>query len=82
VNPKGWVFALAVVSAFAPDGGSTVPRVALLVTVIGIVVTATACVWAIGGAAMSRALDTERARRAVGLGLAILMIASVAFLWI
>jgi threonine/homoserine/homoserine lactone efflux protein len=82
VNPKGWVFALAVVSAFAPGGGWTVPSVALLVTVIGVVVTATACMWAIGGAALSRALDTERTRRAVGLSLAVLMLASIAFLWI
>jgi threonine/homoserine/homoserine lactone efflux protein len=82
VNPKGWVFALAVVSVFAPGGGWTVPSVAVLVAVIAAVVTATACVWAGGGAALSRALDTERTRRTIGIALAILMIASIAFLWI
>jgi threonine/homoserine/homoserine lactone efflux protein len=82
VNPKGWVFSLAVVSAFAPVGGWTIPSVALLVAVIAIVVAITACVWAGGGAALSRALDTERTGRTVGMALAILMIASIAFLWI
>jgi len=82
VNPKGWVFALAVVGAFAPTTGWTVSSVALLLALIAVVVTATACVWVVGGAALSRALDTERTRRAVGIGLAVLMIASIAFLWI
>ena len=82
MNPKGWVFALAVVSAFATEGGWTVPRVALLDAVIAVVVAMTAIVWAGGGAALSRALDAERTRRVVGLGLAVLMISSIAFLWI
>ncbi len=82
VNPKGWVFAIAVVSAFAPEGGWTSGRVVAVLATIAIVVVATACVWAVGGAALRRALDVERTRRAVGIGLAILMLASIAFLWV
>ena len=82
VNPKGWVFAIAVVGAFAPDGGWTPPSVGALLCVVAVVVAATACVWAVGGAALSRVFDTERTRRVVGIGLAILMIASIVFLWI
>jgi threonine/homoserine/homoserine lactone efflux protein len=79
VNPKGWVFAFALVSGFVPAGVSgTVSGIAT----VAIVVVATASLWALGGSALSRALDTDRARRVAGLALGALLLASVALLWV
>jgi len=81
VNPKAWVFALALVSAFAPTSGSAVDA-GIAVLAVSIVVGATAALWAVGGTTLSHALEDDRARRAAGLALGALLMASVAFLWV
>ncbi len=78
VNPKGWVFAVALVSGFAPANGA---GIVLGIAVVAVVVAATAALWALGGTTLSRALEGERARRGVGIALGVLLLASVAFLW-
>ncbi len=79
VNPKAWVFAFALVSGFVPASGA---GIGLGITVIAIVVAATAALWALGGTTLSRALDGDRARRVAGVALGMLLLASVAFLWV
>jgi threonine/homoserine/homoserine lactone efflux protein len=81
VNPKGWIFALALVSAFAPASGSGI-LVGITVLTVSMVVAATAALWALGGTTLSRALEGDRARRAAGVALGALLLASVAFLWV
>jgi hypothetical protein len=46
------------------------------------VILGTAAVWATGGAALTRVVDDGRAQRAVSVALAVVLAASVAFIWI
>jgi threonine/homoserine/homoserine lactone efflux protein len=82
VNPKAWVFSLAAVGTFLPADLPRVAGIALLTGTLAAIVIASSSIWAAGGAALGRLLDDERSRRWVGVGLAVLLVASVAFLWI
>jgi threonine/homoserine/homoserine lactone efflux protein len=82
VNPKGWIFAVAVVSAFLPTGPPPLVGGLAIAAVVAAVVTATAVIWASGGAALNHLLRDDRSRRAVTVALAVLMVASVALLWV
>jgi hypothetical protein len=46
-----------------------------------IVILGTAAVWAAGGAALNRVVANGRAQRAVSIALALILAASVAFIW-
>jgi hypothetical protein len=54
----------------------------LLTGTLTVVVVASSSIWAAGGAALGRVVDDERMRRVVSVGLAALLVASVALLWI
>lgn len=82
VNPKGWIFVIALVGAFLPPDLSPAIASALVASIVAVVVLASAAIWALGGAALSSILGDERSRRVVTVVLAVLMVASVAFLWI
>jgi threonine/homoserine/homoserine lactone efflux protein len=81
VNPKGWVFAFAVVSGFAPASGAGIVARITAFTVVPIIIAATAALWALGGTTVSGALEGERARRVAGVALGVLLLATVVFLW-
>jgi hypothetical protein len=53
-----------------------------LTGVVMAVVVASSSVWAIGGAALGRIVDDDRSRRVVGIVLAVLLVASVALIWL
>ena len=82
VNPKGWVFAVAVVAAFLPEGPPPVVGGLLVAAILAGVVASTATAWAVGGAALTGVAAGERSRRTLSAVLAILMVASVVLLWI
>jgi threonine/homoserine/homoserine lactone efflux protein len=82
VNPKGWVFAVALASAFLPPGLPAAVGGLVVAAILAVVVIATASVWALGGAGLSRLLGEGRSHRGVSVVLAVLMVASVAFLWL
>jgi threonine/homoserine/homoserine lactone efflux protein len=82
VNPKAWVFSLAAVGTFLPADLPRVAGIALLTGTLAAIVIASSSIWAAGGAALGRLLEDERSRRWVGVGLAVLLVASVVFLWI
>jgi len=81
VNPKAWLFALAAVGTYLPPGLAPVAGGLAVAATSAVVILATAAVWAAGGAALSR-LDGGWAQRAVSVVLALLLAASVAFIWI
>jgi threonine/homoserine/homoserine lactone efflux protein len=83
VNPKAWIFALALVAAFASGSGpgSDAPATAITVGVVCLVVLVTAAAWSLGGDALRRWLEGERARRAAGFALGALLMVSVVLLW-
>jgi threonine/homoserine/homoserine lactone efflux protein len=82
VNPKAWVFAVAAVGTFLPPELHRLASVVLLTGTLMVVVLGSSSIWAAGGAALGRVVDDERTRRAVSIALAILLVASVALIWI
>ena len=82
VNPKGWIFAIAIVGAFLPPSLEPAIGGLEIASLVGAVVVATAVVWALGGAALNRLLRDDRSRRGVTAALAALMVGSVVLLWI
>lgn len=81
VNPKAWLFAVAAVSAFRPEELPVAVGSAVVVVTMMIVVVVTAALWAAGGTALHRLAADRRSSRALGVTLAILLVASIAFLW-
>ncbi len=54
----------------------------MLTATLMVVVVGSSSIWAVGGAALGRVVDDERTRRVISIGLASLLVASVALLWI
>lgn len=82
LNPKAWILAVAAVVTFLPPELHRVAGMAALATTVMPVVIGSSSIWAVGGAALGRIVEDERARRAVGIGLAVLLAASVVLIWI
>jgi threonine/homoserine/homoserine lactone efflux protein len=82
LNPKAWVFAIAVVGTFLPGDVHRPAGIALLSVVVLAVVAVSFTIWAAGGAALARFVADERRRRTVSLLLAGMIVASVVLLWI
>jgi threonine/homoserine/homoserine lactone efflux protein len=82
VNPKGWVFAVAAVGTFLPPGVPLPVATGTLTGVLMAVVVVSSAIWAAGGAALGRIVDGERSRRVVSVTLAVLLVASVASIWL
>jgi threonine/homoserine/homoserine lactone efflux protein len=80
-NPKAWLF-LAGAGTFLPRGLAPVVGGLLIAATCAVVILGTASVWAAGGAALSRLVDDARAQRVVNVALALLLAASVAFIWL
>jgi threonine/homoserine/homoserine lactone efflux protein len=81
VNPKAWIFAIAVI-AFAPPALPAFVGGLLITLILVVVMIGTFASWALGGAALSRLLTNQRAMRVVNITLAVLLVSSVALLWI
>jgi len=81
-NPKAVLFALAAAGTFLPVGLAPVAGGLAVAATCAVVILATAAVWAAGGAALSRIVDDERTYRTINLALALILAASVAFIWI
>jgi threonine/homoserine/homoserine lactone efflux protein len=82
VNPKAWVFTLAAVGTFLPPDLPRPIAASLLTGILMLVVIGSSSIWAAGGAALGRVVEDGRTRRSVSIALAVLLVASVAFLWI
>ncbi len=81
-NLKAWLFALAAVGTFLPPGLAPLAGGLAVAVTSAVVVLGTAAVWAAGGAALNRIVDDARAQRAVSVALALILTASVTFIWI
>ena len=82
LNPKAWVFAIALVGTFLSEDVHRLAGIAILTGVVIAVVVVSFTIWAAGGAALARFVADERRRRTVSLLLAALIVASVVLLWI
>jgi threonine/homoserine/homoserine lactone efflux protein len=81
-NPKGWLFALAAAGTFLPPGLTPLAGGLAVAATCAVVILGTAAVWAAGGAAVGRIADDGRAQRVVNVALAVVLVASVAFIWV
>lgn len=82
INPKAWIFALGAITTFRPAELPVVVGSVVVAVTMMIVILPTAALWAAGGGVLSRFIAGERAKRAVSLGLAALLAATVVFVWI
>ena len=82
VNPKVWIFAVGAVSTFRPPDVAVALGSALVAVTMMAITVPTAALWVIGGDALSRLIEQPRTRRALSLGLALLVVATVVLVWI
>jgi threonine/homoserine/homoserine lactone efflux protein len=80
-NVKAWLFALAAAGTFLPPELAPAAGALAVAATCAVVILGTAAVWTAGGAALHRVVDGGRAQRIVNLTLALLLAASVAFIW-
>ena len=82
VNPKVWIFAVGAVSTFRPPNVQIVLGSALVVLAMMAIAIPSSVLWVVGGDALNRLIERPATRRAVSLGLALLVVATVALVWI
>jgi threonine/homoserine/homoserine lactone efflux protein len=82
LNPKAWIFAIALVGTFLPEDLPRPVGIALLMAVTLVVVGISFTIWAAGGSALSHFIDHGGRRRVVSFVLAALIVASVVLLWV
>jgi len=82
VNPKAWIMAITGASAFLPHLDNLHMSVFVFAITFGLVGVPCMILWISFGDLISRLLKSERANRILGLVLFVLMITSIAMIWI
>ena len=75
VNPKAWAMALTAVTAYAPGG--TLPAMATVAVIFGLVNIPSVGSWTLLGQGMRRFLTSDRRRRAFNATMAVLLVGSL-----
>ncbi len=82
INPKAWIFALGAITTFRPPGLPPVTGSLLVVLVMVLIIVPAAALWAGAGEALGRLLTEDRRGRVVGVALALIVAATVVYVWI
>ena len=82
VNPKVWIFAVGAVSTFRPATLPIALGSALVALAMMAVTVPTALAWVVAGDVLNRVIERPAVRRAVSLALALLIVATIALVWI
>ena len=82
VNPKVWIFAVGAVSTFRPPDVPIAFGSALVVLVMMAITVPSSALWVVGGDALDRLIERPATRRAVSLGLALLVVGTVVLVWV
>jgi threonine/homoserine/homoserine lactone efflux protein len=82
LNPKAWIFALGAVTTFRPADLPPATGSVIVALVMMLVIVPTAAAWAGGGGAVSRLLGGERSHRIVSMALAVMVVLTVALVWL
>jgi threonine/homoserine/homoserine lactone efflux protein len=82
VNPKVWIFAVGAVSTFRPPDVPIAVGSVLVVLVMMAVTIPSSALWVVGGDALDRLIERPATRRAVSLGLALLVVGTVVLVWV
>ena len=81
LNPKGWLFALAAISAYRMSGVPVVVASAIVVVTMMAIVIPSAALWAAGGTVLRPLVSDARRHRALSVALALLLAATIALIW-
>jgi threonine/homoserine/homoserine lactone efflux protein len=82
INPKAWVFVLGAITTFRPVDLPVVTGSLAATATMMVVVLPAASIWAAGGGIIGQLLAGERTGRATSVVLAVLLVATVAYVWI
>lgn len=82
LNPKAWIFALGAITTFRPAELPLLVGSVVVAAVMMAVIVPSALLWAAAGGAIGKALADDRARRVVGIVLAVLLAVSVVTVWL
>lgn len=82
MNPKAWVFSIGAVTTFRPDGLPVVAGSLLVAGVLMLIIVPSQAVWALGGDLVGRWLTSPRAHRVLSWSLAVLLVLTIALVWI
>ncbi|HEV8401576.1 MAG TPA: LysE family translocator [Candidatus Limnocylindrales bacterium] len=82
VNPKVWIFAVSAFTTFRPEDLPVALGSVLVALVMMAVTVPTALVWVVAGDVLNQLIDRPMARRAISLGLALLIVVTIALVWV
>ncbi len=82
INPKAWVVVLGAITTFRPAELPVVAGSLLTAVTMTVVVVPAFVVWAAGGDVLGRLISQPRQRRLLSLILAVLVVATVGYVWI
>jgi threonine/homoserine/homoserine lactone efflux protein len=81
INPKAWIMAITGASAFLPHLNNIHISVFVFAIIFGLVGVPCMISWILFGDLISRLLKSEKANRTLGIILFVLMIISIAMIW-
>jgi threonine/homoserine/homoserine lactone efflux protein len=82
LNPKAWIVALAGITAYSAPGENYRVQVLAMAAVFLVICVPSVGAWAVFGAAARRLMKTERAVRRFNGTMALLLVASIVFLFL
>jgi threonine/homoserine/homoserine lactone efflux protein len=82
VNPKAWTMAISAVGSFARLTDSPTALAALLAAIFGGSAALSLTIWCLGGSWIAGVIHAPAAWRAVNISLALLLVISIAMLWL
>ncbi len=82
VNPKGWMMAMGALGTYTTVGGDFVAETIVVALVFGAVGVPSVALWAMVGVGIGRLLQARWALRTFNLGMAALLVASLALMFL
>ncbi len=82
VNPKGWMMAVGAISTYTTVGGDLMLESVTIALIFGAIGLPSVALWAALGVAISRLLQTRWALRAFNIAMAVLLVASLALMFV
>ena len=82
VNPKGWMMAVGAISTYTTVGGDLLLESVMIALIFGAIGLPSVALWAALGAAIGRLLQARWALRAFNIAMALLLVASLALMFV
>jgi len=82
VNPKGWMMAVGAISTYTTVGGDLLLESSMIALIFGAIGLPSVALWAALGVAIGRLLQTRWALRAFNIAMALLLVASLAVMFL